>query len=78
MSVAAVRGSYRKRSHCKQNHEYTQENTYSVPSGGRRCRACERGYVNAYQRRRRAERINLLAELDILRDIVSSLEEAES
>lgn len=30
-----------RKTHCPQGHEYTEENTYRPPSGGRRCRACQ-------------------------------------
>lgn len=30
------------KTHCPQGHEYTPENTYRKPSGGRRCRTCHR------------------------------------
>lgn len=32
----------RAKTHCPQNHEYTEENTYRPPSGGRVCRDCQR------------------------------------
>ena len=28
--------------HCKRGHEYTIENTYTKPAGGRACRTCKR------------------------------------
>lgn len=30
------------KTHCVRGHEFTVENTYRVPTGGRRCRACVR------------------------------------
>jgi hypothetical protein len=30
------------KTHCKHNHEYTPENTYIRPYGGRDCKACQR------------------------------------
>jgi hypothetical protein len=30
------------KTHCPQGHEYTTENTYLKPTGGRQCRACNR------------------------------------
>jgi hypothetical protein len=32
------------KTHCKQGHEFTPENTYTSPSGGRRCRQCQRDW----------------------------------
>jgi hypothetical protein len=29
------------KTHCPQNHEYSEENTYRTPEGFRRCRACD-------------------------------------
>jgi len=30
------------KTHCLRGHEFTEENTYMKPSGGRQCRACNR------------------------------------
>ncbi len=30
------------KTHCDHGHEFTPENTYAKPSGGRQCRACTR------------------------------------
>lgn len=30
-----------RKTHCPQGHEYSEENTYRPPSGGRKCRACQ-------------------------------------
>lgn len=38
-----------EQTHCKRGHEFTQENTYIAPHGGRLCRAC--GAAAARQRR---------------------------
>lgn len=40
--------------HCPAGHEYTPENTYISPAGGRNCRACTRIKNREAQRRRRA------------------------
>jgi hypothetical protein len=34
------RGSWASRTHCINGHEYTEENTYRMPSGYRDCRRC--------------------------------------
>lgn len=41
--------------HCKRGHEYSPENVWIEPNGGRRCKACarERGRVNDARRRAR-------------------------
>lgn len=36
------RRPYKKRSHCRNGHEFTPKNTYLVPKGGRSCRTCRR------------------------------------
>lgn len=36
--------------HCKSGHEYTKENTYLRPTGGRACRACSRENMQRYRR----------------------------
>lgn len=36
------RGALATRTHCIHGHEYTPENTYLAPAGGRRCRQCAR------------------------------------
>lgn len=45
------------RSHCKNGHEFTPENTYIKPgfrNGNRSCRACQRAAVSRYKSRRAA------------------------
>lgn len=37
--LAAVNGT---KTHCKNGHEFNEENTRARPGGGRSCRACER------------------------------------
>jgi hypothetical protein len=36
------RSSNSTKTHCKNDHEYTPENTYVGPNGWRRCRECHR------------------------------------
>jgi hypothetical protein len=38
--------------HCKNGHEFTDENTYLPPSGRRVCRACQNQWQKDYQARR--------------------------
>lgn len=40
------------RTHCKQGHEYTAENTYWRKTGGRQCRTCSNNQTRAYRDRR--------------------------
>jgi hypothetical protein len=53
-----VRRAAEARTHCKNGHEYTPENTYlrpASPRGGRRqCRACNRAAVSRYEQRKSA------------------------
>lgn len=37
--------------HCPYGHEYTPENTYTAPKGGRSCRACNRVRCAVYKER---------------------------
>lgn len=46
----------RRRTHCKQGHEWTAENTYWTKEGHRMCRACGRACALANWRRKRDER----------------------
>ena len=41
-SPITLAGSNMRKTHCPQGHEYTTENTYVPPSGGRSCRTCEK------------------------------------
>jgi hypothetical protein len=41
------------RTHCTMGHEFTDENTYPRPTGGRGCRECRRERVRAYRERNR-------------------------
>jgi len=44
------------KTHCKHGHEFTPENTWARPTGGRRCRACANAISREYQRKQRASR----------------------
>jgi len=44
----------RDKTHCKEGHEFTPENTYITGAGSRRCRTCYREYLRAWKERRRA------------------------
>jgi len=49
-----------KKTHCKRGHEFTEENTYPTPGGGRKCRECEltrmrRRYRDDHHYRRRCK-----------------------
>jgi hypothetical protein len=39
-----------KKTHCPHGHEYTEENTYVTPKGGRKCRECHRIEVREAKR----------------------------
>lgn len=46
-----------RKTHCKQGHEFSPENTLTVPTRTgvqRKCRTCSRAATNAWARRRRA------------------------
>ena len=47
---------YAKRSHCKNGHEFTPENTKPRPEGGRWCLTCQRVNANRAAARKRAAR----------------------
>jgi hypothetical protein len=44
---------FQPKSHCKRGHEFTPENTYIPPGGGKRCRTChrEKARISGVQRR---------------------------
>ena len=49
-----ARGKKATKTHCKRGHEFTPENTYRRPRGGRACRTCVRFWVRGqYQRKAR-------------------------
>ncbi|MFF1880059.1 HNH endonuclease signature motif containing protein [Pseudarthrobacter sp. NPDC058196] len=44
-AAAKALGRQRDWTHCSRGHEFTEENTYVAPSGGRQCRICVRARV---------------------------------
>lgn len=47
-----IPGIYQKsQTHCTRGHEYTPENTYYPPKGGRACRECYRAFGREYYQR---------------------------
>jgi hypothetical protein len=44
-----------RKTRCPQGHEYTPENTYIQPGGGRICRTCLREYGRRWKARKRME-----------------------
>jgi hypothetical protein len=49
-------GWQRFQTHCVNGHEYTPENTTSLPNGNRRCKACRSERADERNARRRARR----------------------
>ena len=41
-----------RKAHCHKGHEFTPENTYFKPDGGRTCRACNAKAVREYKQRK--------------------------
>lgn len=41
-----------RKTHCKHGHEFTPENTFRKPNGGRGCRTCQRRSVSEYRARK--------------------------
>ena len=67
-----AKGHYRReprgpslRTHCKQGHEYTEENTYHHPVNGRLCRECTRIKTRRKKKERRAHKraVKIIAKL---------------
>lgn len=52
-SANAKRQKLALRTHCKSDHEFTPENTYPRPNGGRGCRKCIAAQQRRYQARKR-------------------------
>ncbi|OZC50545.1 hypothetical protein CH289_16090 [Rhodococcus sp. RS1C4] len=50
-SVPAVNA---RKTHCVRGHEFTTENTYPIPAGGRACRTCRQIARRAHQSRKAA------------------------
>jgi hypothetical protein len=48
-----------RKTHCKRGHEFTPENTYVFPSGGRACRTCRLMHSRLYERARVRDRRRL-------------------
>lgn len=55
-SHLAPAGTNSRKTHCKEGHEFTAENTITKTSGGRACRACHNLAQREYGKRRRAAR----------------------
>jgi hypothetical protein len=45
-----------RKTHCPRGHEYTPENTYVNPAGGRECRACRCISTEAYRARKKSRK----------------------
>lgn len=50
-NCARTKGLRFTKTHCKQGHQYTPENTYTRPDGNRDCRACILDRVLRYKER---------------------------
>lgn len=44
----------RLKTHCSNGHEFTKDNTYRQPKGGRGCRTCRREYTRSWYARQTA------------------------
>ena len=44
-----------QKTHCRQGHEYTEENTYVASNGHRACRTCRRKWNSESRRRKREQ-----------------------
>lgn len=45
-----------QKTHCSSGHEFTAENTYNKPEGGRSCRTCRAQWMRDFKNRRQAVR----------------------
>jgi len=45
---------YAAKTHCPQGHEYTDENTYRIKTGGRACRVCRNAATRRYAAKQKA------------------------
>lgn len=41
-----------RQTHCKRGHEFTADNTYITPNGGRECKTCRTARINAWKLRK--------------------------
>ena len=55
-SVDGIRISEIRRTHCKNDHEFTPENTKRDANGNRVCRACRKDIEARHTAKRRAQR----------------------
>jgi hypothetical protein len=53
MYDSLARGQRELKTHCLYGHEYTPENTYLIPTGGRDCRKCMAQRTKEWRKRRR-------------------------
>ena len=44
-----------RKTHCSKGHEFNETNTSPVPTGGRRCRTCNREYTRKWRERKTKE-----------------------
>jgi hypothetical protein len=52
--VNVLRGANGGKTHCKYNHEFTEENTYTNTRGQRECRTCARAARRRFDERKKA------------------------
>lgn len=58
----SVSGRNARKTHCPKGHEFTPENTYFPPTGGRQCVQCRREYREEHRARLREEQRRRYAE----------------
>jgi hypothetical protein len=51
-----IRRRYSTYTHCKWGHEFTLDNTYTMPNGRRACRRCRTAASDRYRARRKARK----------------------